>query len=287
LLHEDTGGTPLYYHFDFRGDTVALTNSSGAVIATTAYGAYGEILSQTGTASTPFLYNGLWGVQTDSNALYFHRARYYHPELRRWLNADPIGLAGGLNLYGYVGNNPIGFVDPLGLFLGTPLSAGEWFGSALGGAGKGLFYAGEGLVTAPYRLGQGVVSGYEQIGGFIGDSIIDPGQLGRDLGNMQAHPLDTLESEIQVAREMAALAAQNVECKARSSEGRGELWGDLAFAVFAGGAADAPDFNIKIDVHGPHHTFGDFGQLSHVQANWWTAGEKGSGGAFRIPLPWR
>jgi RHS repeat-associated protein len=95
------------------------------VTATIAYGAYGEILSQTGTANTPFLFNGFWGVQTDSNRLNFNRARYYHPALRRWLNRDPAGLAGGLNLYAYVGNNPVSGIDPLGLWnIWNPLTYG-------------------------------------------------------------------------------------------------------------------------------------------------------------------
>jgi RHS repeat-associated protein len=114
LLHEDTGGVARYYHFDRRGDTVALTDSTGTVSGTIGYGAYGEILNETGVTSTSFLYSGFWGVQTDSNGLYFHRARYYHPTLRRWLNRDPIGLRGGLNLYGYVGNDPMDYIDPNG-----------------------------------------------------------------------------------------------------------------------------------------------------------------------------
>lgn len=42
---------------------------------------------------------------------------------RRWLNADPLGLAGGLNLYRYVGNSPLGNVDPMGL-LSVPVKGG-------------------------------------------------------------------------------------------------------------------------------------------------------------------
>jgi RHS repeat-associated protein len=139
LLYEDSGGAARFYHFDRRGDTVVLTDITGSVSSTIAYGAYGEILDQTGQTNTPFLFNGLWGVQTDSNGLYFHRARYYHPALRRWLNADPIGLAGGLNLYAYVGNNPIANIDPRGtdfsMWIGGGTAYGNFTGSQIQGPG--------------------------------------------------------------------------------------------------------------------------------------------------------
>ena len=52
---------------------------------------------------------------TDIPDFLYMRARYYIPSLGRFINEDPIGLAGGLNLYGYVGNNPINLIDPIGL----------------------------------------------------------------------------------------------------------------------------------------------------------------------------
>jgi hypothetical protein len=47
--------------------------------------------------------------------LYYHRARYYDPRLGRVISEDPIGFAGGVDFYGYVGNDPVGSRDPLGL----------------------------------------------------------------------------------------------------------------------------------------------------------------------------
>lgn len=142
LLYEEKSSAPRYYHFDRRGDTIALSNSSGAITTTLVYGAYGELLGQTGSLATPFECNGQWGVQTDSNGIYFNRARYYSPELQRWLNADPIGLAGGLNLYAYVGNDPIDYTDPLGLIslqltLGISGTLGSMFGVSPGPFGHG------------------------------------------------------------------------------------------------------------------------------------------------------
>ncbi|MCG8430494.1 MAG: RHS repeat-associated core domain-containing protein [Candidatus Omnitrophica bacterium] len=66
--------------------------------------------------SNSFRYVGKYGVQTDGDDLLFMRARYYKPSVGRFINKDPIGLRGGINLYGYVGGNPIRFVDPSGLF---------------------------------------------------------------------------------------------------------------------------------------------------------------------------
>jgi hypothetical protein len=47
--------------------------------------------------------------------LYYYRARWYAPQAKRFLNEDPIGLKGGINLYGYASNNPLNRIDPTGL----------------------------------------------------------------------------------------------------------------------------------------------------------------------------
>ena len=55
------------------------------------------------------------GRENDGTGLYFYRARYYDPVLKRFVSEDPIGTRAGLNFYGYVGGNPISYADPLGL----------------------------------------------------------------------------------------------------------------------------------------------------------------------------
>ena len=64
------------------------------------------------TQATRFKYTGR---EDDGLGLYYYRARYYNPSQGRFISEDPIELAGGVNLYAYVGGNPISFVDPMGL----------------------------------------------------------------------------------------------------------------------------------------------------------------------------
>ncbi|MDF3058137.1 MAG: hypothetical protein K0R17_2352, partial [Rariglobus sp.] len=114
LLHEETGTATKTYHPNHQGSTVALSDSSGVVTDTVEYAPYGTVTQRTGTTNTPFLLHGAHGVMTDANGLIYMRARYYHPRLMRFVNADPIGFDGGMNWFAAFGNNPMGFIDPAG-----------------------------------------------------------------------------------------------------------------------------------------------------------------------------
>lgn len=64
-----------------------LTDATGEVVETYDYGTYGEVTSGDATL-TRFLYNGGLGVSSDSNGLYYMRARYYNPTIRGFINQD-------------------------------------------------------------------------------------------------------------------------------------------------------------------------------------------------------
>ncbi len=121
------------YHFDQVGSTLVRTNDSGSIIGKAEYSAYGLPTVIEGDMTTPFLYNGQSGVQTDSNGLLNMRARYYSPYLMRFLNADPIGFSGGSNWFAYADGNPISLSDPFGLCADR--------NSCTGGTGRGSPYA--------------------------------------------------------------------------------------------------------------------------------------------------
>lgn len=110
------------YHFNATGSTIAITNSSGTVVSSYAYDAFGNITGQSeGTGlSQPFKYVGQYGVMAEavgSRTFYYMRARYYDPGVGRFISEDPIGFGGGdVNLYAYVANNPIMGIDPSGLY---------------------------------------------------------------------------------------------------------------------------------------------------------------------------
>ncbi|WP_440134763.1 SpvB/TcaC N-terminal domain-containing protein [Chitinophaga sancti] len=91
----------------------------------------------------------------DSTGLYYYGARYYAPWLGRWLKPDPAGIADGLNLYFYVGGNPITFTDPTGMVREIQVSTET--GQRLEQAQKAIAFARRQIPFAG-NLGQEVVS---------------------------------------------------------------------------------------------------------------------------------
>jgi RHS repeat-associated protein len=110
LVTVDAAGNHSYHFTDAQGSVVALANASGQLAEKRAYSAYELTASTVGTA---FQFTGR-RVDPETG-LYYYRARYYSPALGRFLQTDPIGTQGGINLYAYVGNDPVNLLDPLGL----------------------------------------------------------------------------------------------------------------------------------------------------------------------------
>ncbi len=103
------------YHFNRVGSTIAITDQSQNMVNQYAYDPFGNILNQTEAIPQPFKFVGQHGVMTEPNGFYYMRARYYDPYVGRFISEDPIGFEGGdVNLYAYVGNNPLNLVDPIG-----------------------------------------------------------------------------------------------------------------------------------------------------------------------------
>ena len=103
---------------DAIGSTLALTDSTGTVQASYTFEPFGNTAVSGATTTNSFAYTGR---ELDATGLYFNRARYYHPQLQRFISEDPIGLRAGPNAYVYANQNPASLTDPLGLESGATL----------------------------------------------------------------------------------------------------------------------------------------------------------------------
>ena len=124
VLLQEQGTTALYLLRDGLNSTIAATNATGAVVERYAYDAYGQVQVQNAARQpiatapqTPWLFTGRY--YPPESKLYDFRNRAYHPAVGRFMQVDPVGFAAkDVNLYRYVGNNPVSYSDLLGLSKG-------------------------------------------------------------------------------------------------------------------------------------------------------------------------
>lgn len=163
------GGQPFYYAQDQAGSVTALVDASGAVVGRLSYDSYGNITNSSGMLPD-YRYAGLYYHQ--ATGLDLATYRLYDPPARRWISRDPMREAGGVNLYAYAANSPIGLIDTLGLCptcsaaqkqaahlaeafenaerLSEALAVGSGLGTALSGAGEGPSFGFDTPVTVSF-----------------------------------------------------------------------------------------------------------------------------------------
>jgi len=125
-----------YYLFDGRGNVASVVDESANRVARYVYDAFGELRSVTGSLEQPFRFSTKY--YDGGTGLVDFGYRFYVADSGRWLTRDPLEFEGGINLYAYVENNPLKYIDPYGLskfdkFYGLPKKFWNWLHAEDGG----------------------------------------------------------------------------------------------------------------------------------------------------------
>ncbi|EST28814.1 RHS repeat-associated core domain-containing protein [Streptomyces niveus] len=159
LTRTENGATQVYLT-DALGTVVGLANADGTVATSYTYDPYGQPTASGAASTDPYTFTGR---ESDGTGLLYYRNRYYDPESGRFISQDPIGYAGGTNLYEYALSSPTTYTDPTG---NSPVLAG----CVIGGLGEaGLDWLGQPLSGRKVDWGQvGMSAALGCAGGMLG-----------------------------------------------------------------------------------------------------------------------
>ena len=191
LAQIDSGETLSYLHTDHLGTPRYATNTSGVQVWNWASDAFGNG-APTGSATVNLRFAGQYWDSESS--LHYNWNRYYDPATGRYISSDPIGLAGGLNTYGYALANPVMYTDPEGLMIDN-CDMGDWNGENIGCGTIGG--GGAGGRVGPLYPGVG-------LGDVIGEVCRKAGQavLGTIFGNTATEGEESEESREEICQEL-------------------------------------------------------------------------------------
>lgn len=116
LFRENHNSSAGYYYYNSHGDVIEIKDKAGKTLNTYEYDTWGKIVKETGNFNNPYKYAG--EIYDDESGYYYLSSRYYDPNSMRFINEDTyqgdLVEPSTLNLYTYVGNNPLIYVDPSG-----------------------------------------------------------------------------------------------------------------------------------------------------------------------------
>jgi RHS repeat-associated protein len=235
-----------YYHCDGNGNITALVNSLQLMVAKYQYDPYGNLTSLSGPLAGANVYRFSSKEFYVNSGLYSFGRRFYEPNLQRWLNRDPIGELGGLNLYAYSANNPINAIDAYGTdettaksidALGLAFEGVSETGAAAWTIGVNNASANVTLYTSGWQTGNGSTTIVGTVGTFAKFSSASLTVVGIGYGFDEA--LTGKQSWVQFGGDTAVSGTAWGLSQSGLTIGGAEAGGPLGFALglgyFAGG----------------------------------------------------
>ena len=239
-----------YYHVDMLGTVLVLSNGAGVAQTTYSYDPFGKTTT-TGSSTNSFQFTGR---ENDGAGLYYYRARYYSPELERFISEDPISIQWAILVQQTFRTLPEQDVVTSADILAFIYDNGE----------------------LPEPSGPGP----EEV---MTPWTVDPQAYAYVINSPANYSDPTGEIPPQL---IGCAIGSGVSIGADLLAGNKVNWWHAGIGCVTGAIGGWPlGKTFKFATHGPHHSFRWIGKYPHWQLNWWRKGIKGSGDVFRVPFP--